>query len=227
MSRLSSLVTALALLLPAFAMADPYFGIGAGGFRAETNLRDIGLLPGYEDDVAAINSDFSSTEVGLQAFAGYRFGSYLGIEIGYADLGEARQLYTLPDACLETGCQSREWTAEIDTTVVQAYLVGYYPLSESVEIYGKAGIVRWDSDFSAFERHGAFEQIPNDDNNPPLPIPNDSIAYDDDGTDLALALGLNLKIPDSAFSIRTEFAWFDIDHMDQAWLLSLNAVYTF
>lgn len=217
---------ALAILaFSSVTAAGPYVGVGLGGARAEADLREIGLMPSIAEDAADINPDFSSTDVGFQFIAGYRFLTWFGVEVGYADLGKARQNYELAQACTSPGgCQNREWTAEYKTDLLQAYLTGYYPLGERVDVYAKIGAVRWDTDFSGFEQRGQFENLLGGD--PVTPTPNDTINTDDDGTDLAAALGLDLKT-DSAISLRTEFAWYDIDNRDQSWLLSLNAIYNF
>jgi Outer membrane protein beta-barrel domain len=221
MKLLNAIFSAALLVLPATAMAGPYFGAGIGGSRAESSLSDVGLLPGEQDDVDALTSDdFTSTDVGFQVVAGWRFGSYLGVEVGYAHLGNNRQNYELPELCNPFGCQSREWEAQVDIDGLQAFVTGYLPLNDKIEAYAKVGALSWDAEFRGNERR--FDLAPL----PPLPPGNDPVSFDDDGTDIAAALGLNLK-SDSAISVRTEFTWYDIENTDLAWMLSLNAVYNF
>ena len=227
MSKISTVVLVALTALPSVALAGPYLGLGIWGARLDSKLGELSngqasLLPNAGDDAESINADFSSTDVGYQIVAGWRFGAHFGVEAGWVDLGNARQLYELPELCNLQGCQSREWTAEVDTTGWQAFVTGYLPLSENVELYGKAGVIGWDTDFKGLERSAVL--VP-----PPGPIgdpQNEPVAFSDDGTDLAVALGLNLKT-DSAISVRTELSWYDVDFADRAWLLSLTAVYNF
>lgn len=210
------------LLLSGTASADAWFGVGVGSVRFESDLGDLGLLPQIQGDVDAIDPDFGSSDVSFQVVAGYRFNRWIGVELGYVDLGEAEQFYALPELCeVPRGCQSREWAATVEPWAWQGWLVGFYPVSERVELYAKAGALFWDADYKGIEPNAAI--VPN---NPELPARNEVVKFDDDGTDVAFALGLDLKTP-SAISLRTEFAWYDLDDTDAAWTLSATAIYNF
>lgn len=232
---LAVLVTGMAMSMPSISAAGPYMGIGVGGAKLESKLADLGLLTNSAvcspptctttvDDAAAIGEgNFDGDDLGVQVFAGYRFGPYFGVEAGYVDFGQADDVYTLPQACNARGCQDREWTTRASVDGWQLFLTGSYPIAKTVEIYGKVGVLNWDATLDAQERVRSVVPVPPANLPPPI---NQPVKLTDDGTDLAVGLGLNIKT-DSPFSIRTEFTWYQVANTDQLWLLSLNAVYTF
>ena len=90
---------------------------------------------------------------------------------------------------------------EISADGIDLYLIGSIPLSDSFDLFGKVGAIAWDAEIST-----------------PTPgVPSES----DDGTDLALGVGVSLHASDT-FSILGEFEWFDIADADQVWMVSLG-----
>jgi len=227
------MATVLAMLwvaVPSVAMAGPYVGVGIGGTRTESSLAKLNLVPTLPSDIAVIGSDpdFSSTDVSLEFTVGWMFNQHFGVEIGYTDFGEARANFELPlspPGCLEApkpnlGCQSREWTATMETTGIQAFIIGSTPLGESIDAYLKLGAISWKADYAGFEKNVDF--IPG----PPIGPRNPGVSYDDDGTDLAAAVGFTLKTG-TPFSVRTELAYYDIATTDLVWVAQLMGIYTF
>ncbi len=220
---LMALVLAVAALaLPTAALAGAYVGIGIGATGTDSSLKQLNLVPGKASDVAAIGSDpgFDTTDVSLNFTVGWMFDKHFGVEVGYTDFGEAVELYTLPDACNTTGCQSREWTTQMATSGIQAFLIGSTPIGESLDAYLKLGAITWEADYDGFERNVIFAP------GPPIADRNDSVSFDDSGTDLAAAMGLNLKT-DSPISVRVELSYYDIDTTDLVWVAQLMGIYTF
>jgi opacity protein-like surface antigen len=227
MSKTNTVMIAMALAvasaaLPSIAMAGPYVGVGIGGTHTESTLKDLDLVPQLASDLAVIgsNPDFSSTDVSLEFTVGWMINQHFGVEIGYTDFGEARDYYVLPESCNTFGCQSRQWTATMQMDGIQAFVVGSTPVSENLDAYLKLGAIAWDADYAGYEKNVAF--IPG----APIGERNERVDYNDSGTDLAAAMGFNLKTG-TPFSIRTEFAYYDIDTTDYVWIAQLMGIYTF
>lgn len=69
-------------------------------------------------------------------------------------------------------------------------------------LFAKAGVINWDSDISAF-----------------------GIDTSDDGTDPAYGVGARFML--GSLELRGEFEYFDVDVLDDAYLLSAGLVWTF
>jgi opacity protein-like surface antigen len=236
----TALATILATLvaMPAVVTAGPYFGVGIGGARFEADLGTIGLFPdpilandpGDPDDdtpndieVFGRNPDLTSTDVAFSFLAGWQFGKYFGVEVSYTDFGDARNAFLLPDSCVVGdlgGCQSREWTAEVRLDGVSAFVVGTLPLGESIDAFARVGAIAWDAELFAYEKNKTV--LPG----PPVGVRNDPVSFEEDGTDLAAGLGVNLKT-DSPFSIRADFTYYDIDNTDLVYIAQIMALYSF
>ncbi len=225
MSNKFALLMAMAMTVPALptaALAGPYVGVGIGGVGIESDLQQLNLVPDKASDVAVIGSDpsFGSTDVSVNVTVGWMFDKHFGVEIGYTDFGEGVENYELPDACNGTGCQSRQWTTEVAITGFQAFVVGSTPIGESLDAYLKLGAITWEADYDGFERNVIFTP------GPPIAERNATVGFDDSGTDLAAAMGLNLKT-DSPISVRVELSYYDIDTTDLVWIAQLMGIYTF
>ena len=173
-------ITSLVLFIFAAgnAVADPGFSLGASvGY---TKVEDS------DPDFA-----FDASDTGYKVFGAYTFNNNFGIEGGYIDFGAPS------DDILGL-------TGKIDARGWNLYGVGNLPLSQSFDLFAKAGVVSWDAD--------SFVNG--------LPVDTD------DGTDLALGIGARLNVG-SSLGIRTEFDWFDISDADQVWMVSLGVEFRF
>ncbi|MEO8225635.1 MAG: outer membrane beta-barrel protein [Gammaproteobacteria bacterium] len=221
---------AMILAVPSLAPAGPYVGLGIGGARTASSLTKLNLFPALQVPGPVPpggliteydgGENFSSSGVTFDVAAGWTFGRYIGVEVGYADFGKATQLYRLPDACDNRGCQSREWTAQAKLAGYRAFLIGTLPLAEHVEAYAKVGAIYWDGNYDGFERNAAFTP------GPPIAPRNEPVTFKDDGTDLAAGIGLNLKL-DAPVSLRVDFTYYDMDTVDFVWTAGLTALYHF
>jgi len=232
MSKSLALLVAMAMAVPGIAKAGPYVGIGIGGTRTESSLVELGLFPGPELPVPPPNvgpdpnfsgsDDFTSTDVAFDFAAGWMFG-WFGVEVGYTDFGSAEQRYALPESCtppIGGGCQSREWTTEMQMTGIRAFLIGSLPVSDNIDAYLKLGAMSWDADYRGYELNKVFTP------GPPIGPRYDPVSFDNDDTGVAAAIGVNLKT-DSPFSLRVEFNYYDVDTTDLVWNAQLMGVYTF
>lgn len=171
----SVLLVALAAT-PAFA--DKGFSAGASVGYSNVSVEDSG-----------ISIDFS--DIGYKVFGAYMFNDNWGIEGGWMDMGS-----------MSENVFGTEIELEVDGFDV--FAVGAMPVSETFDLFAKAGIVSWDASLSS----------------PGLGEESDS------GEDLALGFGGRLNTS-GGFGFRGEFEWFDIAEADSAWLLSVGFEYTF
>lgn len=232
---------AAAILAAPMAQAEIYVGFGAGGARVEADPADLGILPAgpgdpsqIAGDQAAVGSDFGDTDLGTLFVVGWRT-KYFGAEVGYANFNqmgrsEAKERYELPNVPLgcqpgqptpgSTGCQEREWEARYEADGYQATLVGYLPLGESIEIFGKAGALYWESEQSGAER---IREVAD---NPAIPAPrNAAVSASDDGTDFTVGIGVNF-VTDSAFTVRLAADYYAIDNTDLLINYTASIVYS-
>ena len=137
-------------------------------------------------DDSSAGLDFDATDLGWKVFGKYMFNDNWGVEVGYIDLG------TPGDNVLGV-------PIDIGADGIDAFFIGSSPLSDSFDLFGKAGAIAWDAEISA----------------PGVP------SISDDGTDLALGVGGAWRTSDT-FSILGEFEWFDIADADSVWMFSLG-----
>ena len=161
------------VLAAGVASADPGFAVGASVGYAK-----------IEDSESGFN--FDETDLGFKAFGSYTFANGIGIEGGYVDFGE-------PQADI------LDSSIEIDATGWTLYGVGNLPVGDSVDLFAKAGAVRWDADS----------------------IVNGIRVDDDSGTDLALGIGGSWQLGET-FGLRSEFDWYNVSEADSVWMLSVG-----
>ncbi len=70
---------------------------------------------------------------------GIRYGRYLGAEVGYTALGEVEK----------KGEGRVAPTITSDTDGMYAAVMGYVPVAHRTELFGKAGAMRWNSEYSS------------------------------------------------------------------------------
>lgn len=78
---------------------------------------------------------------------GYRFNENFAVEVGYTDLGEASIATTAPVSGTLFGSNfSADGRADIETDGFFLGLRGDLPVSDSVNLFAKAGLINWESD---------------------------------------------------------------------------------
>ncbi|GMW05738.1 MAG: outer membrane beta-barrel protein [Gammaproteobacteria bacterium] len=227
------LLAMAAAVAPLTALADIgwYAGVGAGGTRLEEDL-DVTFSAADCDaggssctTLASQRLDkFEGTDLGFRVFGGLRVGRFFGIEAGYVDLGEPEDEVSLNvpayGVAPETDIQL-VMTDEIDGWEV--YGLAGFPLTDTWEVFGKLGVISWDSDFRF---KNSFSE-----NFPPTPgvIPTvepQTSAVSDDGTDLAGGIGFNYQATEHMI-LRGEGTWYDIENVEQAWLLGFSVILSY
>ena len=178
MKKITSAVLAAIFISAGSAYADDGFSVGAS----------IGYANIENDDPAF---DFDANDTGYKLFANYSFANYLGFEGGFIDFGEpSDDVLGLP--------------GKIDAQGYTLYGVGRLPLADSVELFGKAGVISWDADS----------------------IVDGTLVGADDGDDLALGFGASWNA-NGTLGLRAEYEWFDIPDADNVWMASLGIVLRF
>ncbi|MFA9459478.1 outer membrane beta-barrel protein [Thiohalorhabdus methylotrophus] len=150
-----------------------YLGAGAGDFRYEEEGR-------VQDNTYT----FDESDTAYKLFAGFRFNPFLGIEAAYADLGE-------PGGSV--GGDVFGGRNKVDIQAWFGYLVGYLPVSDGFDFFGKVGAAVWevDTDLETGNNQADF-----------------SVSHD--GTDFAWGLGAQVNLP-WPISIRGEYEQIEHD----------------
>ncbi|MFA9460641.1 porin family protein [Thiohalorhabdus methylotrophus] len=144
-----------------------YFGAGVGQYSYK-----------QEGEVGGIDYSLDESDTAYKAFLGYRFTPYVSIEAAYADLGN-------PAGNLTEDLGGNRLKA--DTEAWYGYLVGYLPIANAFDFFGKVGVADWSVN-AKLQGDGFESEI---DNTP-------------DGTDFAWGLGAEVNLPLN-FSVRAEY----------------------
>ena len=132
-----------------------------------------------EVDVDINNISVEGDDTAFRIGGGYRLNENFAIEGYYIDNGEAE----------DTVFGFAE--ISVESTAFQVQGVGFLPVSPTVELYGKAGIGIWDSEFT-------WEGVGDE---------------DDDGIDLVFGLGASFKLSKD-IDLRAEYEFADFEDAD-------------
>ncbi|MCC5794063.1 MAG: outer membrane beta-barrel protein [Chromatiales bacterium] len=186
-SRIIGLALAAALPSAALAEISFYAGIGGGGSRIErddinldfkvvTDNAPVFVDPPFTTGDGPFDADpfirvdnFNGTDFAWKLFAGARFGPNLGVEAGYINLGEAEYAveYIVPAMTRTLGTTNQDWRPQQDRQVdvktkiegFQLYGVGFLPLNDQIELFGKIGLLFWDRSTVIFDQRLAEEPV--------------------------------------------------------------------
>ena len=136
--------------------------------------------------------DFDDGDNSFKVFGGCRFFKFFGVEASYVDLGSPSDTIAGTDV-------------EVDITAWDAYAVGVIPLG-LVELFAKAGYVRWDSEATLSGATSGSDK--------------------NSGTDRAYGVGIAFKLV-KILAIRAEYERFDIEDSDKADLASVGVAFRF
>lgn len=247
MQKTFSALMALVLATPSIGMAGVYMGLGVGGNNTESTLSQLNLVPELglggvpstpsnpsQPTPPGTDRDFASTDVSLDVTVGWMFNEHFGVEVGYIDFGNGTQNYTLNPACNTFGCETGEWTAEMQLSGFRAFLVGSVPVNKSLDAYLKVGAMDWKAQYLGYQTQtnvlscGAPPVVDPDEPPPffPVGVLNCSVSSDGDGIGLAAGMGINLKT-DSPFSLHADLTYYDVSSTDLVWAAQLMLVYTY
>jgi OOP family OmpA-OmpF porin len=142
-ARFISCPASLLLLLTAVLVnpvsAAPYIGASVGSAKYKVDLGDLNSGSDFEDD-----------GTGTKFYGGYAFNKYFAAEATYYNFAEASV------GALETNPGSGDFvSASAKMTGFGAYAVGMYPVSKSINLVAKLGVLNWDADLSFNNRSGS------------------------------------------------------------------------
>ena len=189
-SVLCLLVVLVAATVPASA-SDTGFYLGAGIGRSSIDIYKF--YPSLGDSLEQDNSAY-------KAFGGYRFLKFLAVEGGYANLGSPQGL--------ERNVQEHPERAEVSVKGWDAFAVGILPLGEVVDVFGKIGMMSWDTNITS--------------------VQDGEVIYSESttGTDAAYGIGVGIWVGPNV-TLRGEGEWFKIGDYDTVALYTINVTYTF
>jgi OOP family OmpA-OmpF porin len=121
------LIFVVGLALPALAADKNGFSLGGGISSATISVE------GMYDEMDS--GDFKDSDTGFKVFGGFRFLTFVGVEVGYMDLG----------APTDSTGGDEPMDIEVSLNGYDAAVVGYLPLGP-VDIFGKAGMFWWNGD---------------------------------------------------------------------------------
>lgn len=187
-------------LLAGLLLAVPFAAwAGEGGLPTKTSGLYLGAGGGYSKiDAHGDAIDVSGEDLSLRVLAGYRFAQIrlpfdldldFGIEAAYVDLGEADEPIGGADVI-------------IDMSAVTAAGVVYWPISRTLDVFGKAGVYIWDGQ---------------------VKVQGNELA-DENSTDLAFGVGIAWQTG-TAFGAQLEIE--SLDALDGVWVATLSATYQF
>jgi OmpA-OmpF porin, OOP family len=143
------------------------------GFYAGAGVGSFGV------DVAG----YSARDVSFKVAAGYDFGKYLAMELEYID-----------------GGAPEDFGVSIETTGINASVLGTWPVSGQFELFAKAGMFFWDIEIPDFGS--------------------------DSGEDFSYGIGASYDFNES-FGLRAEYQRFEIADADTIDLVAATAIWRF
>jgi OOP family OmpA-OmpF porin len=174
-----------AAVTPLDTVAEPYVGIGIGSASYKVKLNALG------------GGDFDDDGTGTKLYGGYAFNQYFAAEASVYNFAEASA------GAIETSPGSGTFvSAAASMKGVGAYAVGMYPVSKSVNLIAKLGMLNWDADLS---------------------VNNNSAT--NDGTDTAYALAVSYAFS-KEFLVNAEWESFNTDNPEVS-MLSLGFRFNF
>ena len=107
----------------AHAEREPGFYVGAGVGSGTLDFDDTDFTIAGVDD----------SDTAFKVYAGYTFGEFISVEAAYIDAGQPTE-------------QIGSFTTQFDLTAVNVSVIGHLELTETFELFGKAGLASYDYD---------------------------------------------------------------------------------
>ena len=178
MKRLFCIAIAALLLAANLANAGDKIAVGVSAARADVDVKDVGI-------------DVNGVATGWRFFGLYKFSDRFGLEAGLSSFDRPDDP-TLPS------------TLEVEAYSIDLFAVGTFPVSEKLDLFGKAGFVRFNTE-----------------------VEEDELTeFSTQSTDLALGFGGEYEL-NSRFAIRGEYQWTDSQNAGAQNTLSLSGLFWF
>lgn len=113
-----------------------YFGASIGWSEVTSNTKyKESDSDGY---VYSEKSDFSGSDFAYNIFLGYDFNKYVGVEVGYLDLGQPSDTYKYED-------EGGTYKDKVDVSLhgMDLAVIARYPFADNFDVHGKLGVVWW------------------------------------------------------------------------------------
>ncbi|MEX2494574.1 MAG: outer membrane beta-barrel protein [Woeseia sp.] len=165
-------------------------GFYAGGGITRTSI-DTGT--NFVEDAPDFSLD--DDDNGFKVIAGFRPLDWFAVEANYVDFGSV--------AGARTGISPPSGSFEL--TGFDAFAVGFLS-APFVDVFAKAGLIRWDSDSAANVGGVDFRDS-------------------DSGTDFAYGAGVQASL--GSLAARLEYERFEVDDTDEVAMITLGLTYTF
>ena len=180
------LLPALMLALISTAAQAVDHGVYLGAGVSQVKLDNVG-----KDFNTGNLNDFKLDDTSWKLLGGVRLHDNFAAELNYYDLGSESKA---------VGSN----TFNADGKAYAAYAVGLVPFGP-IDLFGKAGLVRWESNATATGPLG--------------------FRFDNKGTEFGWGAGVQARL--GSLGGRLEYEHFDVDHTDGVEALSLSAFWTF
>lgn len=130
--------------------------IGGGLGIAVGDQDEEAVESGLESEgVQATIDELETERLGFRLFGGYRYSTHVGFELGYVNLGTAETQVEVPG-----GTSLHDFADHMPYSGrgFEASVVGYWPLTERLELHGRAGLWHWwdelETDEESRQLHG-------------------------------------------------------------------------
>lgn len=173
-----------------------YGGIGTGYTTIKVDQQP--LVINGQSGTSTFSRNLSGTTLPIWEYLGTRIGPYAGLETGFVKFG------TLNDATVPLQPPYDSQNNSVKSYGYTLSLVGYYPLDNQLEVYGKVGAIRWHSKIA---QNGS------------------QFATNDKGDDLAYGFGIDLHSA-GRLHLRVEAAGYDMAFANEYWTYTMSILYS-
>ena len=141
-TRFIAIISLLTSLVSVTAQADAYVGFGIGSAFYKADLSALG------------GGTFDDNGTGTKLYGGYAFNKYFAAEASVYNFAEASvgAVETTPGGPVISDIA-------VSMKGVGAYAVGMYPVSRSVNLMAKLGVLSWDADLRVDDVNGSNDGV--------------------------------------------------------------------
>lgn len=125
-----------------------YLGGSLGQARGEVDAEEMNnrmAKLGYDAEARVTGQNRTAWEL----FGGYHYGDYLGVEVGYVDLGKVRTQLSGSPTDIQAYLQSANLVHPRSASGYEIAVLGTYPFNEKNSVYLRAGVLFSDSQYRA------------------------------------------------------------------------------
>jgi outer membrane protein W len=200
-----------ACVLPAMASAGEGSGWYVGGQwgTARSDASEADMNRKLAEQGHDVTVDFEDTSRSAwKLLGGYQFSPYLGMQLGYTNLGEvdSRLSGNIIDVDQLLADVTRMHPRSADG--IEAALTGRFPFGQRFAALGRVGLLRWESTYRAFNSQG-----------------EEFSRFEDSGTGLVLSAGVAWQLT-SQWELSADFSRYDVDG-EKIVVVAIGALWSF